>query len=158
MSSSIETDIDRHGQLSIANRSIWKSDLTDKNETQFLPSSGRIDTAIWMHYLDTNKNDRKKSWTAITQECCEQYRTSPGGNTPQSSSYTATYHPSRKQSKLDEPDMQDTAGEVEDELISDVLLWDAFTWPCKSRAGQLEPTYSNSVRIRDVTLRTCRKQ
>ena len=22
---------------------------------QFLPSSGRIDTAIWMHYLDANK-------------------------------------------------------------------------------------------------------
>ena len=36
----------------------------------------------------------------------------PGGITPQSSSYTATYHPSRKVSKLDEPDMQDSAGEV----------------------------------------------
>ncbi len=22
---------------------------------QFLPSSGRIDTAVWMHYLDVNK-------------------------------------------------------------------------------------------------------
>ena len=22
---------------------------------QFLPSSGRIDTAIWMHYMDSNK-------------------------------------------------------------------------------------------------------
>ena len=22
---------------------------------QFYPSSGRVDTAIWMHYLDTNK-------------------------------------------------------------------------------------------------------
>ena len=31
---------------------------------------------------------------------------------PQSSSCTATYHPSRKISKSDEPDMQDTAGEV----------------------------------------------
>ena len=31
---------------------------------------------------------------------------------PQSSSCTAIYHPSRKISKLDEPDMQDTAGEV----------------------------------------------
>ena len=36
----------------------------------------------------------------------------PGGSTPQSSSCTATYHPSRKLSKLDEPDMRDTAGEV----------------------------------------------
>ena len=43
-------------------------------------------------------------------ECCEQYWISPGGNTPQNSSYTATKHASRKVSKLD--DMQDTAGEV----------------------------------------------
>ena len=32
---------------------IWKSDLT-KNEMQFLPGSDRIDTAIWMHYMDSN--------------------------------------------------------------------------------------------------------
>ena len=50
--------------------------------------------------------------TAIAQEWCEQYGTSPGGNTPQSSSCTATYHPSRKLSKQDEPDMRDTTGEV----------------------------------------------
>ena len=37
---------------------------------------------------------------------------SPGGNTPQSTNYTATYLPSRKLSKLDEPDMQDTGGEA----------------------------------------------
>ena len=40
---------------------IWKSNLTDKNETQFLPCSGRIDTAIWMHYLDANKRAGEKS-------------------------------------------------------------------------------------------------
>ena len=39
-------------------------------------------------------------------------RASPGGNTPQSPNYTATYLPSRKLSKLDEPDMQDIAGEA----------------------------------------------
>ena len=37
---------------------------------------------------------------------------SPGGNTPQDTNYTATYLPSRKLSKLDETDMQDTAGEA----------------------------------------------
>ena len=41
-----------------------------------------------------------------------QYWTSSGSNTPQSSSCTATYYPSQKLSKLDEPDMQNTAGEV----------------------------------------------
>ena len=50
--------------------------------------------------------------TAITQEWCEQYWTSPGDNTPQGTNYTATCLPSRKLSKLDEPDMQDTAGEA----------------------------------------------
>ena len=50
-------------------------------------------------------NRWRKSLTATTQECCEQFWTSPGGNTPQSSSCTATYLPSRKLSKLDEPDM-----------------------------------------------------
>ena len=44
--------------------------------------------------------------------CCEQYWTSPGSNTPQNTNYTATYLSSRKLPKLDEPDMQDTAGET----------------------------------------------
>ena len=39
--------------------------------------------------------------------------TSPGSNTPQDTNFTATYPLSRKLSKLDEPDMQDTAGEAE---------------------------------------------
>ena len=26
-----------------------------KKETQFLPGSGRVDTAIWMHYMYSNK-------------------------------------------------------------------------------------------------------
>ena len=60
-----------------------------------------------MHYLDANKTTGEK---AITQECCEQYWTSPGDNTLQGINYTATYLTSRKLSKLDEPDMQDNAG------------------------------------------------
>ena len=55
---------------------------------------------------------KRRSKTAITQECCKQYWTSPGGNTPQDTNYTAICLPSRKLSKLDEPDMQDTAGEA----------------------------------------------
>ena len=44
---------------------------------------------------------------------CEQYQISPGGNTPQSTNYTATCFASRKLSKLDKLDTQDTAGEAE---------------------------------------------
>ena len=57
--SSTEKDIDMRlmkawtaiDKLSI----IWKSDLTDKMKTQFLPGSGHVDTAVWMHHLDANK-------------------------------------------------------------------------------------------------------
>ena len=45
--------------------------------------------------------DMEKSWT------------SPGSNTPQDTNCTATCPLSLKLSKLDEPDMQDTAGKAE---------------------------------------------
>ena len=32
-----------------------------KNETQFLPGSGRINTAVWMHYLDANSTAGEKA-------------------------------------------------------------------------------------------------
>ena len=44
--------------------------------------------------------------------CYEQSWTSPGGNTQQDTNCTATCLLSRKLFKLDEPDMQDTAGEA----------------------------------------------
>ena len=40
---------------------IWKSDLTDKMKMQFLPGSGHIDTAIWMHYMDSNKTSGEEA-------------------------------------------------------------------------------------------------
>ena len=43
---------------------------------------------------------------------CEQSWTSHGGNTPQDTKCTATCLLSRKLFKLDEPDMQDTAGKA----------------------------------------------
>ena len=42
--------------------------------------------------------------------------TSPGGNIPQGTNYTTTCLSSWKLSKLDEPDMQDTAGEARTSL------------------------------------------
>ena len=45
-------------------------------------------------------------------ECLLLISTGPGGSTPKNSSYLPTYNPSRKLSKLDEPDMQETAGKA----------------------------------------------
>ena len=77
---------------------------------------------------------RCTTWTLTTQECSDQYWTSPGGNTPQSSSYTATFHPSRK--LLDEPDIRDIAGEV---VTIDVLLWVLLHG--RAKAGRTAQTY-----------------
>ena len=102
-------------------------------------------------------NGWRKSLPAITQEFCEKNWTSPGDNTPQSSSCTATDHPSRKLSKLDEPDTQHTAGEVE---TSSWMMYSCGPLHMDEQRQdvQLEPSYSSSVPIRDVALRICRKQ
>ena len=63
-------------------------------------------------------------------------KTCLGDGTPQNSNCTATYRPSRKLSKLDVPDMQDTAG---DELVSDVLLWTSALG--RAKAGRPARTY-----------------
>ena len=31
------------------------------NETQFLPGSDRVDTALWMHYLDANQTAKEEA-------------------------------------------------------------------------------------------------
>ena len=92
----------------------------------------------------------EKNLTATTQQCWEQYWTSPGSSTPQSSSCTATYNPSQKTIKLNKPDMWDTTGEVG---TSGLLDMDE-----QSQDDQLEPTYSSSVLIWDVALKTCWEQ
>ena len=40
---------------------IWKSDLTDKMK-HILPGSGRVETAVWMHYFDANKTPGEARW------------------------------------------------------------------------------------------------
>ena len=75
---------------------------------------------------------------------------------PQATNYTATCLPSRKLYKLDESDTQGHWWRSKDELISDVLLRTPHIAEQK-QDDQLEHTYSRSVRIRDVALKTCRR-
>ena len=110
--SSTEKDIDtRLGKAWTAIDRLWKSDLTDEIKHCFFQAaviSILLYDALHRRWL----NVWRKSLTATTKECCKQFWTNPGCNTPQSSSCTATDLPSRKLSMLDEPDMQDTAGEA----------------------------------------------
>ena len=88
---------------------IRKSDLTDEIKRNFFQAAV---VSILLYGCTTwtpNKRMEKRLDGNYTRML---YWASPGGSTPQNSSCTATYHPSRKLSKLNEPDMQDTAGEV----------------------------------------------
>ena len=102
-------------------------------------------------------NGWRKSLTAIKQECCEQYWKSPGDSTSQNSSYTTTNHPLWKLSKLDQPDARDTAGVVK---TSSWVMYSCGPLHMNEQRQDVpfEPTYSNSVPIRDVAQRIYRKQ
>ena len=88
---------------------------------------------------------------AILNKSWRQHRT------PQSSSCTATNHQSQKLSKLDEPDMRDTVGEVG--TNSWMMYSGGPLHMDEPRQDiQFKPTYSSSVLIRDSALRICWKQ
>ena len=88
---------------------IWKWDLNNKMKRSFFQAAV---VSILLYGCTTWTLTKPQEKTAITQECCEQYWTSPGGNTTLGTNYMATCLPSRTLSKLDEPDMQDTAEEA----------------------------------------------
>ena len=90
---------------------IWKSDLSNKIKRSFYQVAV-VSIILYGRTVGRWLRVRRKSLTAIAPECYELYWTSPGDNTTQNSSCTATKHPSRKPSKVDEQDMRVTAGEV----------------------------------------------
>ena len=65
-----------------------------------------------MHYMDANKTAGEEARRQLHKNAASNLEQVLGGNTPQETNYTATSFPSWKLSKLDEPDMQDTAGEA----------------------------------------------
>ena len=79
--------------------------------------------------------------------------TSPGGNTPQDTNCTATCLLSWKLFKLDEPDMQDTAGEA------GTNSWEMYShgpphMAVQKQDDQHENKFSSYVRIWDVVRKT----
>ena len=87
-----------------------ESDLTDKMKCSFFQavviSILLYGCTTWMLTKRLKKLDSNctRMLRAILNKSC--------GNTPQGTNYTATCFPSWKLSKLDESDMQDTAGEA----------------------------------------------
>ena len=116
--SSTEKDIDTRltkawiaiDKLSI----IWKSDLTDKMKRSFFQAAV---VSILLYgcttWTLTKRLEKKLDGNYTRMLCAILNKSWRQHTTRQHTNYTATCLPSRKLSKLDEPDMQDTAGEAE---------------------------------------------
>ena len=92
------------------------------NETQFLPGSGHIDTAIWLHYMDANKTAGEEARRQLHKNAAcnlEQVLTSTPHKTP-------TVRPPASPHETIQVRRPRHAGNCwrsRDELIRDVLLW-----------------------------------
>ena len=111
---------------------------------QFFPSSGRVGTAVWMHYMDANKTYGEKVSRQLNKNAASNIEEVLEA-APHKASVVkplATHH--KKLSKLDEPDMRDPAGEVG--MNSLVTCFGGPLHMDEQRQDvQLEPTYNCSV-------------
>ena len=65
-----------------------------------------------MHYMDANKTAGEEARRQLHKNVASNLEQVLAAIPPQDTNYIATSLPSRKLSKLDEPNMQDTAGEA----------------------------------------------
>ena len=47
------------------------------NETQFLPSSGHVDTAVWMYHLDASKTAQKEARQQLQKDVASNIKQVP---------------------------------------------------------------------------------
>ena len=105
---------------------------------QFLPGSCCIDTAAWMHYMDTNKTAGEEARRQLHKNAAsnlEQVLAATPHKTP-------TIRPPASYHKTIQVRQTRHAGHCwrsRDELISDVLLW--TTTYGRAKAGQPARTY-----------------
>ena len=158
--SSTENDIDTRltkAWTAIVRLSIiWKSDLTDKMKRSFFQAAvvpillyGCTTWTLTKQLKKKLNGNYTRMLQAILNKSWRQHLTRH--------QLYGHFPPSRKLYKLDEPDTQDTTGEARTK--SSVMYSYGLPHMAKQRQDdQLEHTYSSYVRIRDVTLKTCKKR
>ena len=104
-------------------------------ETQFLPGSGHIDTAIWVHYMDSNKTAGEEARRQLHKNAAsnlEQVLAATPHKTP-TVRPPASYHENRRTRHAGH------CWRSRDELIRDVLLWTPTHG--RAKAGRPARTY-----------------
>ena len=108
------------------------------NETQYLPSSGRVDTAVSMPYMDVNKTYR---WKKLDVNYTRMQRAILNKSWKQHPAKLQLYGhlpPITKSIQVRRTRHAERCWRSRDELISDVLLWTP-SW--MSKAGRPARTY-----------------
>ena len=106
--------------------------------------------------MDTNQTDGEKAWQQLHKNSASNIEQVLEAN-PTNKLLYGRLQPSRKLSKLDEPDMRDSAGEVG---RSSLVMYSCGSLQMveQRQGGQLELTYSRSLYIWNIALRTCWKR
>ena len=120
---------------------------------QFLPSSGRVDTAIWMHNLDANKT--------AGEEARRQLHKNAASNIEQVVEATPHKAPTIRPPTSHHENYPSETNQTCRTLLEKLgrahkrcTPMDPHTWAVQKQDDQLEHTYSSSVSIRDVVLKT----
>ena len=116
---------------------------------QFLPGSSHIDTAIWMHYMDSNKTAGEEARRQLHKNAASNFEQVPTrhqlyGHLP----------PITKTIQVRRTRHAGHCWRSKDELISDVLYGPPHM-AMQKQDDQHEHTFSSYVRIQDVVLKTC---
>ena len=107
-----------------------------QNETQFLLGSGRIDTAIWMHHIDSNKMAGEEARRQLHKNAASNLEQVLAATTHQLYGHLP---PIWKTIQVRRTRHAGHCWRSRDELISDVLLW-TLTHGC-AKAGRPARTY-----------------
>ena len=105
---------------------------------QFLPSSGRIDTAIWMHYMDSNKTAGEEARRQLHKNAASNIEQVLAA-TPHKTPTYGYLPPITKTIQVRRTRHAGHCWRSRDELISDVLLWTPAHGHAK--AGRLARIY-----------------
>ena len=109
-----------------------------QNKTQFLPGSGHIDTAIWMHYMDSNKTAWEEARLQLQKNAAsnlEQVLVA----TPHKTPTVRLLPPITKTISVTRTRHAGHCWRSRDELIRDVLLWTPTYG--RAKAGRPARTY-----------------
>ena len=134
---------------------IWKSDLTDKMKRSFFQAAV---VSILLYGCTTPMTKRvEKKLDGNYRRMLRTILNKPWRQHPTKQQLYGHLPPIMKSIKVRRTRHAGHYWRSGDELISDVLQWTPHMDKQK-QGDQLGPTYSSSVRIRDVALRTCLKR